>query len=458
MIQAIPMKILIADDESTARYGMSKALRAPEREILEAENGESAIGLIRERSPDLVFLDLNMPIKNGMTVLKEIQQIPGPSRPEVIVVTASDTLDQAIESIRQGANDFLSKPFDVEQLRAIARRSEERVRLKESVSRLERQLESTTGLGAIWGISQPMTILFEQIQRAARSNLSLLIRGESGTGKELIAREIHNQSDRKSQPYIAINTAAITEALIESELFGHEKGAFTGADRDREGVFQQADGGTLFLDEIGDMPVGVQTRLLRVLQEGIVQPVGSTQRINVNVRILSATHQDLEQAIQDKLFRQDLYYRLRGIELVVPPLRGRHEDILFLARRFLISSKSLTNASIRSLLEHAWPGNVRELKQRIEAACAMSSNDELSPQDIGLAIASRTIDPTQFEAYFDLPLSEAKARLVEDFERQIIARAVELEGGNISAAARRLGVHRQSLQQKMKSLSCFPNS
>ncbi len=446
------LRILIVDDEATARYGMAKALRTSDREILEADSGDSALELIQTKLPHLVFLDLNMPRKNGLSVLKELQTSPQTTKPEIIVVTANDTLDQAVECIRQGAGDFISKPFDVDHLRAIARRSQERVALEEAVVRMESQAEASAGLGAIWGVSRPMQELFENIRRAARSHLPILIRGESGTGKELIAKELHLQSDRAFKAYVPVNTAAISEALIESELFGHVKGAFTGADRERAGVFQQADGGTLFLDEIGDMPVGVQTRLLRVLQEGIVQPVGSSERIHVDVRIISATHQDLENAIQEKLFREDLYYRLRGIELSVPALRARQEDILFLAKRFLGSKKHLSNEAVRSLLEYTWPGNVRELKQRIESALAMSSSDVLSPSDVGLSKSGRTTERGRFDEYFDMPLTEAKARLSEEFERQAIQRAIELESGNISAAARRLGIHRQSLQQKIKHL------
>jgi len=249
---------------------------------------------------------------------------------------------------------------------------------------------------------------------------------------------------------VAINTAAIAESLIESELFGHVKGAFTGADRSREGVFHQADGGTLFLDEIGDMPLAVQTRLLRVLQEGIVQPVGSGQSISVDVRVVSATHQDLEQAITDKAFREDLYYRIRGIELHVPPLRARQEDILFLANRFLGTTKRLSNEAITSMLQYNWPGNVRELKQRIESASAMSESDSISEMDLGLSVSNRTEVHSGFDAYLDLPLTEARNQLVEDFERIAISRALDLEQNNISAAARRLGIHRQSLQQKLK--------
>ncbi len=444
------MKILIADDETTARYAMAKALRGHGREILEAENGDVALAMIRDYLPDLVFLDLNMPMKSGIEVLTVMQTTASSVKPEMIVVTANDTLSQAIECIRRGASDFLAKPYDVEHLRAIARRSEERVRLQCSVVELQSQLATSNSLGAILGISRPVLRLFDQIRRAARSKLPVLVRGESGSGKELVARELHANSDRANKPFVAINTAAIAESLIESELFGHTKGAFTGADRNREGVFQQADGGTLFLDEIGDMPLAVQTRLLRVLQEGIVQSVGSDQNISVDVRVVSATHQDLEQAINDKLFRQDLYFRIRGIELFVPPLRARQEDILFLANQFLGPTKRLSNEAVASLMQYAWPGNVRELKQRIESAAAMSESETLSAIDIGLSASHRPTGNREFEAYLDLTLTEARSQLVEDFERVAIERALELEQGNISAAARRLGMHRQSLQQKMK--------
>ncbi len=444
------MKILIADDETAARYGMAKALRGVGRELFEAEDGNAALAIMCEQLPDLVFLDLNMPLKSGIEVLMAMQTSPLPTKPEVIVVTANDTLNHAIECIRHGASDFLAKPYDIDHLRSIARRSEQRVRLQRSVIELQNKLISSNGFGEILGISQPMVRLFDQIRRAARSKLPVLIRGESGSGKELVARELHANSDRAAKPFVAINTAAIAESLIESELFGHVKGAFTGADRSREGVFHQADGGTLFLDEIGDMPVAVQTRLLRVLQEGIVQPVGSGQSISVDVRVVSATHQDLEQAIKDKAFREDLYYRIRGIELHVPPLRARQEDILFLANRFLEPTKRLSNEAVSSMLHYNWPGNVRELKQRIESASAMSESDSIFATDIGLSTSIRVEINAGFDAYLDLPLTEARNLLVEDFERIAIRRALDLEQNNISAAARRLGIHRQSLQQKLK--------
>lgn len=446
------MKILIVDDEYAARYGMAKALRADGRTILEADNGNDAVAGIRDHAPDLVLLDLNMPQRDGLSVLTELQTLNLPSPPEIIVITATDTIETAVECIRRGASDFLSKPYDVDHLRSIVRRSEDRVQLQHKVAQLRLQLADESGLGALRGISRPMLKLFSQVERAAKTTLPVLIRGESGTGKELVARELHSRSGRASGCFIAVNTAAIAESLIESELFGHVKGAFTGADRAREGVFRQADGGTLFLDEIGDMPPAVQTRLLRVLQEKVVQPVGSEELIAVDVRIISATHQNLEDAIAEKNFRQDLYYRLRGIELSIPPLRSRQEDILLLSNEFLGNDHSFSTDTIQCLLQHSWPGNVRELRQRVLSAVAMSESERILPGDLGLAIQKYAESTDSFARYFELPLTEARNHLLDDFDRVAIERALKLNEGNISAAARKLGIHRQSLQQKMRSL------
>jgi len=297
-----------------------------------------------------------------------------------------------------------------------------------------------------------MRKLSEQINRAAMVSMPVLIRGESGTGKELVARELHMRSNRKRGPFVAVNTAAISASLIESELFGHVKGAFTGADRPREGVFRQAHGGTLFLDEIGDMPAAVQTRLLRVLQESVVQPVGSEESVKVDVRVLSATHQDLEVAIEEKAFRQDLYYRLRGIELSLPPLRQRQEDILLLANAFIGIDRRFERRAIEAMIAHSWPGNVRELKQRVESASAMSEGETITALDLGLLGGGANDELPAFKDYFGLPLTEARDRLVEDFERAAIEKALIKTDGNVSAAARMLGIHRQSLQQKISKL------
>lgn len=444
------MKVLVVDDEQAARYAMAKALRADGRTIFEAVDGTSAFDLIQQNAPDLVFLDLNMPESDGMDVLRRLCDTNQPINTEIIVVTANSDVQMAVECVRFGAADYLTKPYDIDHLRSIANRTEKRVQLQGRVDELEQ-----SGLdccGEMFGNCQAMQRLFRRIQKAAEAELPVLIRGESGTGKELVARALHELGARSSAPFVAVNTAAIAESLIESELFGHRKGAFTGAERDRDGVFRQADGGTLFLDEIGDMPVGVQTRLLRVLQEGVVQPVGTEAAVKVDVRVISATHQDLEQSIVDNLFRQDLYFRLKGIDLNVPPLRQRQEDVLLLARQFLAEGQVLSSRAVKAIYQHQWPGNVRELKQRIQAASVMADRDEICAADLGLNSTAEPESEVGLQAYLDLPFSEAKQQLVADFERLAIQNALSAEDGNVSGAARRLGIHRQSLQQKIKQL------
>lgn len=445
------MKILIVDDEPAARYGMAKALRSNSRSICEAANGNEALQSIRDDAPDLVFLDLNMPEKDGLSVLRDLQQSASMSVPEIIVVTANDTVDHAVKCVQAGATDFLTKPYDVEHLRSIARRSEERVRLQQQVAELQQKSADGPRFGRLLGISPAMQKLFGQIDRAAVAELPVLLRGESGTGKELVARELHDRSARSEHPFVAVNTAAIADSLVESELFGHVKGAFTGADRERTGVFRKAHRGTLFLDEIGDMPAGVQTRLLRVLQEGVVQPVGTEQTVVVDVRVISATHQDLDQSIARESFRQDLYFRLKGIELFLPPLRSRREDILLLARSFA-GECDFSGDAVAALLQHSWPGNVRELQQTVSAAIAMCDEETLTAAELRLITAAAPPESEAFAAYYDQPLTEARNQLVEEFERSMIRHALQMEQKNVSAAARRLGIHRQSLQQKMKQL------
>ncbi len=448
------IRILIADDEKAARVGLSRALRRCDATLLEADDGSQALQAIREQQPDLVFLDLTMPHMDGLSVLRELSAEAVEPQCEIIVVTASDSIETAIECVRLGAADYLTKPYEVERVRCIAARVAERVSLRNRVAQLRRQLDAHTEFGAMVGGSRVMEKLFEQTLRAARVALPVLIRGETGTGKELVARELHRLSDRSQGPFVAVNTAAIPESLIESELFGHVKGAFTGADADRTGVFREADGGTLFLDEIGDMPLPAQARILRVLQEQVVQPVGTSQSIPVNVRIVSATHQDLEEAIEAGHFRQDLLYRLRGIELQLPPLRRRREDIMALASHFLRQfpeAPELAPCAVDALLTHDWPGNVRELQQAVTSAAAMASGGRIVAADLG--IRSRGTDLTrEFGDLLDLPLTEARTRLVSEFERAAITLALQTHGGNVSAAARQLGIHRQSLQQKIEKL------
>jgi DNA-binding NtrC family response regulator len=453
------LRILIADDEHAARYGMAKALNQVPCQVIEAEDGRAALEAIRGQAPDLVFLDLTMPGMDGQSVLRELGD--DAKRCEIVVVTANDTVDSAVECMRLGASDYMTKPFEVERLRAIARRAARRAELEEHVTGLQDQLDQKTAFGALVGASRSMRELFQLIERAARAPMDVLICGETGTGKELIAREIHRLSDRASGPFVAVNTAAIQESLAESELFGHVRGAFTGADHDRKGVFEQAHGGTVFLDEIGDMPLALQAKVLRTLQERTVQAVGATRAVPVDIRVCSATHQDLAEAIEAERFRQDLFYRVRGIELRIPPLRARREDIVLLANYFLDRLESQSRRAVprlsadaaERLLTYHWPGNVRELQHAVTAAAAMTTHDQIRARDLDLPQHTRADDNFDFSALAGLPLVEAKGRLVDRFERQAIVAALEATGGNVSAAARQLGIHRQSLQQKITQLN-----
>ena len=449
----MPFRILIADDEQAARYAMMRALESEQYEVEEASDGEAALEAIRSGIHGLVFLDLSMPKLEGREVLRQLDgQLD--SAIEIIVVTADDNVQTAVECIQLGAADYITKPYEVAQVRSIARRAAERAQLQQRVGQLEEQLEQRQAFGALVGVSRPMRELFSQMQRAAKAPVDLLICGETGTGKELIAREIHRLSDRHTGPFVAVNTAAIAETLAESELFGHVRGAFTGADADRTGFFEQASGGTLFLDEIGDMPLAAQTKILRSLQERSVQPVGSSASVPVDVRVISATHQDLTSAIDEGHFRQDLYYRIKGVQLTAPPLRQRREDIVLLANFFLERPQSeqtvhLQREAIDALLAHRWPGNVRELEQSIVAAAAMAEGDEIRASDLNLPATEGIPLEVEFSELLDLSLSDAKSQLTEAFERCAITAALDAHDGNVSAAARQLGIHRQSLQQKM---------
>jgi DNA-binding NtrC family response regulator len=450
------LHILLADDERAARFGMARALARDGYHITEADDGRAALDAIRARLPDLVFLDLTMPGLDGQGVLRELAA-SGPVC-EVVVVTANDRIQSAVECMRLGAADYLTKPFEVEQLRAAARRCARRVELERRVAELQGCLDERRAFGALVGVSRPMQDLYAQMERVARAPVDVLIRGETGTGKELIARELHRSSGR-SGPFVAVNTAAIAESLAESELFGHVRGAFTGAEADRRGYFEQAHSGTLFLDEVGDMPPAAQARILRALQERTVQPVGGSKPVGVDVRVLSATHQDLPRAIVEGHFRQDLYYRIRGVELVVPPLRARQEDVVLLARYFLerlgqrmARVPPLAADAVARLLTHPWPGNVRELQHTVTAAAALATGSEIRAADLRLPGDGQAVEQLDFAALAGIPLTEAKERLLEEFERRAILAALERHGGNVSAAARQLGIHRQSLQQKMAQL------
>ena len=452
-------RILVCDDEPVARRGAVRALGAEAYDFVECGDGREAVeALGRPRhGVDLVLLDLRMPGMDGMTTLAHLKDLAAP--PPVVVVTADSTLRTAIEAVKAGAADFIAKPYEIDELRFVVGKTLESARLTAENRRLKEEVKRLGGARTLLGESPAMQRVLEAVERVAPASASVLIRGESGTGKELVARRIHERSERARGPFVAVNCAAIPDTLVESELFGHRRGAFTGADRDRPGRFRQADNGTLFLDEIGDMALAVQAKLLRVLQEGIVEPLGGGEPVPVDVRVLAATHRDLRAMVAEGRFREDLVFRLRVVEIELPPLREREEDILPLARHFLASSRAglaLSPETERALQSYPWPGNVRELANAIERAIIFCRGGIVEPEDLPREVAGADGDgraaagPLAWRPEDDF--ATAKKKVVERFEREILTAALHEHGGNISQAARHLGLHRQNLQQKLHEL------
>ena len=453
------MKILVVDDERPARVGMRKVLERAGFDIAEAADGRAALEAVRTEAPDIVLLDVNIPRPDGLEVLRSIAGQP--DAPPVIMITAYGSERLAAEAIKQGAYDYIPKPYEVDELRAAARRAAETIRLKREASRLKAELERIGAYGELIGVSPPMGRVFEQIDKVSQTNVTVLIRGESGTGKEVVAREIHRRSLRSNAPFVVMNCAAMPETLVESELFGHERGAFTGADARRIGKFQAADGGTLLLDEIGDMSPGTQAKVLRVLQDSAFEPLGSTRLVSVDVRLISATNRNLEREIKKETFRRDLYHRLKVVEIQVPPLRERGEDVALLAEHFLTlfgprypdGPRRTSPEAMRLLMRYHWPGNVRELRHVIESALVLASGPEILPEHLSLEPSgARRPAGDAVPVDYSLPYKAAKQGLLEQFDRRIIRRVLDASGGNVSRAADALGIYRQSLQSKMRRL------
>ena len=407
---------------------------------------------------DLVLTDLALGHgATGMDVLKRVKELR--SETAVVMITAHGNEKIAVEAMKAGAEDYVPKPFDNDEIRVIVRRAIDRHRLEREHRLLLDQIQRHTSYENLIGSGPAMGGVFETIQKVAETDLSVLIRGESGTGKELVAQALHNRSSRKSRPFITVNCAAISRELVESELFGHEKGSFTGADSRRLGRFESADGGTIFLDEIGDMPLETQAKVLRVLQERKLERVGSTQSIDVDVRVISATHRDLEKEVAVDEFREDLYYRLKVVEIELPPLRDRAEDIPALVHRFLEQvaerlgrePKPLSPEALATLTRHAWPGNVRELRNVLEQAAVLAPGESIEAGDLHLHGASDPDDPGA-----PLPdgvsFGDAKRHTIESFERDFLLRALREHKGNVSRTAQSIGMVRQSLQQKIREL------
>jgi DNA-binding NtrC family response regulator len=360
--------------------------------------------------------------------------------------------------MKAGAEDYVPKPFDNDEIRVLVRRAIDRYRLAREHRLLLEQIQRDYSYENLIGSGTAMRKVFETIQKVAETDLSVMIRGESGTGKELVAQALHNRSPRKNRPFITVNCAAISRELVESELFGHEKGSFTGADSRRLGRFEAADGGTIFLDEIGDMALETQAKVLRVLQEKKLERVGSTQSIEVDVRVISATHRDLEKEVAADEFREDLYYRLKVVEIELPPLRDRTEDIPALSHRFLEQvaerlgrePKPLSPEALATLTRHTWPGNVRELRNVLEQAAVLAGGEAIEVSDLHLPGKSASGAPV--DLVDGLTFGDAKRQTVESFERDFLLRALREHEGNVSRTAQSIGMVRQSLQQKIREL------
>jgi two-component system response regulator HydG len=444
--------ILVVDDDHAHRTMLKTLVGGWGYEVVEATDGNEAVHVAKDRPFDLVLMDIRMVKVSGIEALSEIRAY-NPAIP-IIMMTAYASVDTAVETLKKGAYDYLTKPLDFDELRFAMERAMDHSQLRQENRLLRESLGGRFDRRNIIGRSGPMAALLETVAQVAPSEATVLIVGESGTGKELIAGAIHYNSHRKEGPLVKMNCAAVTETLLESELFGHEKGAFTGAYKRKEGRFVQADGGTLFLDEVSEMSLAMQAKLLRVLQEMEITRVGGEAPLKVDVRLVAATNKDLMQEIEAGRFREDLFYRLNVVTLRIPPLRERHEDIPLLAQHFLTQFaqknqkpvKGFTPQAMDRLLKYDWPGNVRELMNAVERAVVLSRSDYLGDEEFVLVLRNKPEEerPEQVAAKgpANLPL--------EEVEKTTILNTLDAAGGNKSEAARRLGITRRTLHKKLK--------
>jgi DNA-binding NtrC family response regulator len=447
--------ILVVDDERAIGIAIQRLLAGRGYEVETALSGEEALEKLDRRAYQLVITDLNLKGVTGMDVLRGAKQRSPDGA--VIMITAYGSEKIAVEAMKAGAADYLPKPFDNDELELIVERVLEGVTLRRDLKLLRQQVAESHGLERLVGKSAAMQRVFDVIRKVADTDLTVLIRGPSGTGKELVADAIHYRSPRRARPLVKVNCAAFSRELVESELFGHEKGAFTGATATREGKFEIADGGTLFLDEIGDMGLETQAKILRVLQERELERVGGNRTIKVDVRILAATNQDLEAKVRDGTFRQDLYYRLNVVPVALPALRDRPEDLPLLIESLLAgtagrlgrSPRPLSAGAYRALLAHDWPGNVRELEHALEQAVALASGEDIRLDDLPAAVRAEAAPDGGGEQGPPGSFKDAKQRVIERFERQFITEALGRHQGNISKAAEDMGMYRQHLQLKL---------
>ncbi|MGH7283909.1 MAG: sigma-54-dependent transcriptional regulator [Polyangiaceae bacterium] len=465
-----PIRVLVVDDEAGLRRSLERVLVSRGFRVEVAEDGEQALAAVAEREPEVVLMDIMMPRMSGLDALTHIKQRA--PHIEVVMMTAHADVDTAVAAVKSGAYDFLTKPFASNDAVAlsVAKAAEHR-RLLERARDLEERLVAHEQFGELIGTSAKMQAVYRMIEGVASATSTVLILGESGTGKELVARAIHRRSPRAEKPFVPVNCAAIPKELVESELFGHVKGAFTGAQAARAGLFDSANGGTIFLDEIADLPLTAQVKLLRTLQEGEVKRVGSDETRIVDVRVLAATNIDLKAKIAEGTFRNDLYYRLNVIPIRIPPLRERDDDVALLAQHALHKlalrmerpPKRLSPRALATIRAYPWPGNVRELEHAIEHAFVLARSEEIVESDLPIAathappppaahsnVAAALLQADPAAAFADLPYAEAKRRAMLAFDESYVKATMERAQGNVSSAARIAGLDRSNFRRLIK--------
>jgi two-component system response regulator AtoC len=441
-------RVLIADDEKNMRWVLGQALTADGYEIIEAADGKSALEAITEQPPDLMILDHKMPAPDGMEVLRRIRSknLMFP----VIMLTAHGNVATAVEAMKAGATEYLTKPFDLEELKLSIDKALRIGDLAAEVVRLREELDQTMDIEGIVASDPAMLEILDQVKQVAPTNATVIVYGESGTGKELVARALHRLSPRAGKPFISISAGALPETLLESELFGYEKGAFTGAVTAKPGRFEMANGGTLFLDEIGDITPAVQVKLLRVLQERAFERLGGTRSIEVDVRLVAATNQDLQQLIEEGQFREDLFYRLSVVPIQLPALRARPSDIPALVAHFMerfgAGEKQISPDAMKLLAEYQWPGNIRELENTIERVVILTRGDVIGPDDLPAEVRAGLHIMAGGRAAFALPDEGCD---IEEVELDLVKQALNRTGGNVAKAAKLLGLTTKTLEARM---------
>ncbi len=442
--------VLIADDEKNMRWVLGESLTAAGYDIVEAADGKEALAAVKEAEPDLMVLDHKMPRPDGMEVLRRIRA-DGHTFP-IIMLTAHGNVATAVEAMKAGATEYVTKPFDLEELKLAIEKSIRIGDLSAEVERLRAELDRDWDIDGIVAADQHMVDVLSAVQRVAPTTATVMVYGESGTGKELVARAIHRLSPRSGRPFVDVHAGALPETLLESELFGFEKGAFTGALTAKPGRFEMANGGTLFLDEVGDISLAVQAKLLRVLQERRFERLGGTRSIEVDVRVVAATNRDLQQMIVDGAFREDLFYRLNVVPITLPPLRKRPGDIPLLVAHFLdkyqAGRRTFTSEATNMLVQYSWPGNIRELENTIERILILAQGEEIGTADLPAEVRSGSISATA-KPVFVLPDEGCN---LEEVEMELVRQALDRSGGSVAKAAKLVGLTPKTLEVRMQRL------